>query len=228
MIYITADFFHRHYDWITTIWEKQMKYSIFFLGIAFAVLCSGCSNPWMTNTGRSAVEQYLISTTIERAVSNAGLAQFAGKKIFMDYNYLAPQVDKLYVQGILEMELSKAHCIIAAKQEEADIMIQPLCGVLATDYDSWIIGTPSLPIPVPYTDLTFAVPEIPLLKRTKRMAYAHFAFNVFDAKNRAPLTSISNINASAQYNNWIILLIPFNSHNMNMEDTREVPNIYEF
>ena len=69
------------------------------------------------------------------------------------------------------MELSKVGCIIVAKQEEADIMIQPLCGVLATDHDSWMIGTPPLPIPVPYTELTFAIPEIPLLKRFKRMAY---------------------------------------------------------
>ena len=58
---------------------------------------------------------------------------------------------------MLEMELSKVGCIIVAKQEEADIMIQPLCGVLATDHDSWMIGTPPLPIPVPYTELTFAI-----------------------------------------------------------------------
>ena len=119
-----------------------MKFFVLLSCIALTILSCGCTNPWMTNTGRSAIEQYLISATIERAVDSAGLMRYSGKKIFFDYNYLAPQVDKPYVQGMLEMELSKVGCIIVAKQEEADIMIQPLCGVLATDHDSWMIGTP--------------------------------------------------------------------------------------
>ena len=205
-----------------------MKRFILLLNIVAILLFCGCSNPWVTNTQRSAIEQYLIATTIERALGNSGLKKYAGRKIFLDYTYLAPQVDKPYVQGILELELSKAGCVIVAKREEADLMIQPLCGVLATDHNSWIIGTPSLPIPVPYTDLTFAVPEIPLFKRVKRIAYGHFAFNIFHAKDRTPLATIPKINASAQYNNWVILLVPFTSHNMDMNDTVESDTKYEF
>ena len=205
-----------------------VRFYMLLFCIALTVIGSGCTTPWVTNTQRSAVEQYLIATTVERAVANAGLWKFAGKKVFLDYGYLAPQVDKAYVQGMLEMELSKAGCVIVAKQELAEIMIQPLCGVLATDHDSWIIGTPSLPIPVPYTDLTFAVPEIPLLKRVKRMAYGHFAFNVFNAGDRAPIATVSNINSSAQYNNWVVLLVPFTSHNMDMKDTVNASTVYEF
>ena len=205
-----------------------VRFYMLLFCIALTVIGSGCTTPWVTNTQRSAVEQYLIATTVERAVANAGLGKFAGKKVFLDYGYLAPQVDKAYVQGMLEMELSKAGCVIVAKQELAEIMIQPLCGVLATDHDSWIIGTPSLPIPVPYTDLTFAVPEIPLLKRVKRMAYGHFAFNVFNAGDRAPIATVSNINSSAQYNNWVVLLVPFTSHNMDMKDTVNASTVYEF
>ena len=205
-----------------------MKFFVLLSCIALTILSCGCTNPWMTNTGRSAIEQYLISATIEQAVDSAGLMRYSGKKIFFDYNYLAPQVDKPYVQGMLEMELSKVGCIIVAKQEEADIMIQPLCGVLATDNDSWMIGTPPLPIPVPYTELTFAIPEIPLLKRFKRMAYGHFAFNVFNAKDRTPLATITNINSSAQYNNWVVMLVPFTSHNMDMKDTKDTDTVYEF
>ena len=186
-----------------------MKFFVLLSCIALTILSCGCTNPWMTNTGRSAIEQYLISATIERAVDSAGLMRYSGKKIFFDYNYLAPQVDKPYVQGMLEMELSKVGCIIVAKQEEADIMIQPLCGV-------------------PYTELTFAIPEIPLLKRFKRMAYGHFAFNVFNAKDRTPLATITNINSSAQYNNWVVMLVPFTSHNMDMKDTKDTDTVYEF
>ena len=208
--------------------RMTVRFCILLFCIALAVFGSACTTPWVTNTQRSAVEQYLIATTVERAVANSGLGKFAGKKVFLDYSYLTPQVDKTYVQGMLEMELSKTGCVIVAKQELAEIMIQPLCGVLATDHDSWIIGTPSLPIPVPYTDLTFAVPEIPLLKRVKRMAYGHFAFNVFNARDRVPVATIPKVNSSAQYNNWVILLVPFTSHNMDMKDTVDAVTVYEF
>ena len=208
--------------------NSLMKFFCLLSCIVFTILNCGCTNPWMTNTGRSAIEQYLLATTIERVVENAGLLKYAGKKVYLDYNYLNPQVDKAYVQGMLEMELTKISCLIVAKQEEADIMIQPLTGVLATDYDSWMIGTPPLPIPVPYTQLTFAIPEIPLFKKFTRKAYGHFAFNIFQAKDRKPIETISGINASARYNNWVVLLIPFTSHNMNMKDTKEVESSYEF
>lgn len=205
-----------------------MKRFILLTCINAGLLVCGCSSPWITNTPRSAIEQYLIATTVERAVGNSGLKKYAGRKIFLDYTYLAPQVDKPYVQGMIELELAKAGCVVVSKQEGADLMIQPLCGVLATDNNSWIIGTPPLPIPVPYTDLTFAIPEIPLFKRVKRIAYGHFAFNIFHAKDRVPLATIPKINASAQYNNWVILLVPFTSHNMDMNDTVEADTTYEF
>ena len=206
-----------------------MKISVVLFSFALTVfLLTGCSNPWITNTKRSAVEQFLLSYTIERGMSNAGLTKYAGRKVFMDYTYLDPQTDKAYVQGVLEMELARMTCTVVPKREEADIILQPLCGVLATDHNSFLIGTPPLPIPVPYTELTFAVPEIPLIKKTSRMAYGRFGFNVFDAKTRKPLETILGINSSARYNNWVVFFVPFKTHNMNMKDTTSVETVYEF
>ena len=62
------------------------------------------------------------------------------------------------------MIVSKYDCVIVAKQADAEVMIQPLCGVLATDHDSFLIGTPALPIPVPYCDINIVIPEIPIFK----------------------------------------------------------------
>ena len=200
---------------------EKMKILCLLPVVAAAVLLCGCTEPWITNTARSAVEQYLVASTIERAVENSGLMKYAGKKVFMEYTYLAPQVDKPYVQGLLELELSKVACKIVAKQEEADIMIQPLCGVLATDHSSFMIGTPTLPIPIPYMNIQFAIPEIPIFKRTKRVAFGRFAFNVFQAKDRQPIETITYIKSSAVYNNWIVLLFPFVTHDMDMHDTKE-------
>ena len=158
---------------------KRRIYSLAAAATTF-VFCS-CTTPWVTNTPRSAVEQYLLSATIERGVKCVDFGKFAGKKAFMDYDYFAPQVDKAYAQGVLEMQLSQAGIIITRKQEEADVIVQPLCGVLGTDYSKFFIGTPQLPIPVPNTDVSFAIPEIPIFSKYTRNAYGRFSFNIFNA-----------------------------------------------
>ena len=205
-----------------------MKRAILFAAMAVSLLVTGCSAPWVTNTARSAVEQYLLAMTIERMTAHAGLEKYKGKKVFFDYTYLAPQTDKDYVKGRLEMIVSKNNCLIVAKQADADVMIQPLCGVLATDHDTFLIGTPPLPVPVPYCDLNIVIPEIPIFKRYNRRAYGRMAFNVFDAKTRKCLDTIPFVNASAYQNNWIVLLIPFKSRDFSMDDAHKYGFEFDF
>lgn len=196
-----------------------MKKAILLVAVAVSLLITGCSAPWVTNTARSAVEQYLLAITIERMTEHAGLSKYRGKKVFFDYTYLAPQTDKDYVKGRLELIVSKNDCVIVAKQADADIMIQPLCGVLATDHYTFLIGTPPLPIPVPYCDLNIVIPEIPIFKIYDRHAYGRMAFNIFDAKTRKCLDTVPFVNASSFFKNWIILLIPFKTRDFSMDDT---------
>ena len=205
-----------------------MKKTILFAAMAVSLLITGCTSPWVTNTARSAIEQYLLAITIERMTEHAGLERYKGKKIFFDYTYLAPQTDKEYVKGRLEMIVSKSDCLIVAKQEEADVMIQPLCGVLATDHDTFLIGTPALPIPVPYCDINIVIPEIPIFKIYNRRAYGRMAFNVFDAKTRKCLDTVPFVNASSYFKNWIILLIPFKTRDFSMTDAQKSGIEFDF
>ena len=117
------------------------------------------------------------------------------------------------------MELARKQCIVVSKREEADIMIRPIVGVLATDHKRFLIGTPPLPIPIPDTTLSVVVPEIAVFKRIHRIAYGRMSFTVFNAKTLEPLKVIPYINSSAQYNNFAILLIPFSLNDMDMKDT---------
>ena len=204
-----------------------MKKAFLFAAAAVTLLIAGCSSPRVTDTKRSAVEQYLLAVTIERLSAHAGLEKYAGKKVYFDYSYLVTQDDKQYLQGRLEMIMARANSVVVAKQADADIMIQPLCGVLATDYDTILLGTPALPVPVPQTDLSIVIPEIPIFKLYNRRAYGRLAFNIFDAKTRKPLDTIPMINASTYFKNWIILLIPFKTYNFNMRDTKDTDIIFD-
>ena len=186
---------------------------LFVSVVAASVLC-GCSAPRTSDTGRTAVEQFLISTVVENGISHADFKPYAGKKIFIEYDYLAPQVDKSYVQGVFEMHLAKEGLIVCRDAKSADFIVQILCGVLATDSHSILIGSPVLPIPIPDTSISVAIPEITLFKKLTRSGYGRFSFNILKAQDRSPEKVINGIEASSSYTNWTILLIPFKSHDM--------------
>lgn len=205
-----------------------MKIAFLAFFLSLLAFLTACSTPWTTNTARNAVEQYLISSTVERAISGVSFQKYAKKKVFLDYEYFAPQVDKAYAQGVLEFRMAQFGMIVVKKVEDADIIIQPICGVLATDHSKILIGTPSLPVPVPDTGISLVIPEIPLFLKFTRNAYGKFSFVVFEASTRRPVESIPQIRASARYINWVVLLIPFKTHDMTMDDTVEGELEYDF
>ena len=93
-----------------------MKISVVVFSFMLLVFLTACSTPWMTNTTRNAVEQYLLSTTVERAVSSMVFEKYANKKAFLDYEYFTPQTDKAYAQGVLESRLAQFY------DQEADVL----------------------------------------------------------------------------------------------------------
>lgn len=204
-----------------------MKIPIFAAALlAPLFLLTGCSTPKTTDTARSAVEQKLIATTIERSLSKADFTEFRGEKIFLDYNYLEPQVDKKYVQGILEMLMAECGITLVGKEEESAYVVQPLCGVLATDQHRFLLGSPPLPIPIPDTTISIVIPEIAVFSKFTRTAHARFSFNILKSKGREPYRTIQGINTSSQHTNWVILLIPFVSHNLITEELDPPPSQY--
>ena len=205
-----------------------MKFTFPLMALALLLLLSGCETPWMTNTKRNAIEQYLISSVVERGISSASFKAYRNKKIAMDYAYFDPQTDKLYTQGVLELRLAELGMIIAKKAEDADYIIQPLCGVLATDHSKIFLGTPSLPVPVPNANLDIVIPEIPLFQKFTRYGYGKFSFVVYEAKGRKPHEVLPTTRSSARYIDWVILLIPFKTHDMEMDDTVQAEIQYDF
>lgn len=199
------------------------------LSAALTMLLTGCTAPQITNTGRGVIEQALLSTVSERAISQMRLDAYREQKALLDYKFLEPQVDKAYVMGMLEMHLANFGIVLVDDAAKADIIIQPLCGVLATDDYKLLLGTPPLPIPLPNTDLSIVIPEIALFKKITRRSFAHFNLNILRASDRSPLEEIRSSDAEAKFIDWAIFMIPFSSHSIPMLNHVETGTMrYEF
>ena len=185
-------------------------------GLLLTVVMSGCSAPRVSETGRTAVEQFLISNVVERSIGSVDFRDFAGKKVFIEYDNLDTQVDKAYVKGYLELHLASNGVIVSRDTKDADFVLQIICGALATDTNRFTFGTPALPIPIPDTSLSLAIPEIALFQKLTRAGYGKFSFNILEAQTHKPIRTITGIEAVTRYTNWTILLLPLKSHDMPM------------
>lgn len=199
-----------------------------FLGIALMTLLSACSAPLLSNTPRTAVEQMITTAVIERSIQQFDAGLYSEKKFFLDYEYLAPQVDKPVVQGYLELHLANSKIVLTKTAEEADFILKTTCAVLGTDQDKFLLGTPTLPVPIPYGDITFAIPEIQIFMKFTRSAYGRFYFTVYDAKTHEPVETIAGLNARAEFIDWTVLLFPFRSQNVYLFNESQPANHYMF
>ena len=192
-----------------------MKLLIFALAAAVAFAVTGCTEPSITNTGRNAVQELLLSHAVERGLDQMDFRPLKDKKVVLDYVYLAPQTYKEYFQACAETCLYTNGATIVSKAEEADYIVRLYVGVLATENTHWNIGTPTLPVPIPDTSLNIAIPELSLVKRVTRNGIARFSALVLDAKTKKPFLVYREVNSASQYNNWVVFFfIPFHSCDM--------------
>ena len=192
-----------------------MKLLIFALAAAVVFAVTGCTEPSITNTGRNAVQELLLSHAVERGLDQMDFRPLKDKKVVLDYVYLAPQTYKEYFQACAETCLYTNGATIVSKVEEADYIVRLYVGTLATENTHWNIGTPSLPVPLPETSLSFAIPELSLVKRITRNGVARFSALVLDAKTKKPFLVYREVNSASQYNNWVVFFfIPFHSCDM--------------
>jgi len=180
---------------------------------------SGCADPNITRTGRNAIEQLLLSTAVDRTVEKMDFRMLKGEKVKLDYGNLAPQVDKNYVQAILEARISAAGAIIALKPDEAKFVLRPVSATLATEDDRIMFGTPQLPIPIPQAGISVIIPELPIFKRVRRFGYCKLAVEILEAKTNKQARVVGPYISGAVNTNWVILFFPFVTRDFKVGET---------
>ena len=197
---------------------SSMKHLFLLFAAAAALICTACSTPTVTNTARNSVEEMLLSAVVERGISSIDFEAYAGKKVFMDYSNLAPQVDKEFLMAYIELHLARFGAIVAKDAADADYIFKATSSVLATDMDKFLLGIPSLPIPIPWANLSIVIPEIPIIMRLQRTAWGRFFFNIVDAKTNEPVQIVDGAKSEAAFNNWVVCFIPFKTHRLPIGD----------
>ena len=163
--------------------EDMNGKSLCLLGLGMAVLAcfTGCTQTGLTHPKRSATEQLLISTAADRALAQVDFSIVRGKKVFVDANYYDSE-DEDYVIGTIRDYVSLNGGFIAAKIEEAELVIEPRSGALSIDSSSSIIGLPASAAPMPVAG-SVQLPEVALFKSEKQYSIAKIAILAYERES---------------------------------------------
>jgi hypothetical protein len=120
---------------------------------------AGCASRTVSNTPRTAIEQLLLSGAVDRALEKLDLPMLGGRKVFVNTQFLQA-IDADYVKVAARARLAALGARLVEKPEQAELTVELASGGLGTEYKTYLIGLPALPVPQSPAPL----PEAPLLK----------------------------------------------------------------
>ena len=190
--------------------------SLSLLALGLTAAATGCASTTTSNTARTGNEQILISSAIDRAMSNVRFNEFANYKVFVDDKFVGSAVDKGYLVGEIRHKVLEGGGRLVAKAEDADIVLEPRSGGVGTDTEESFIGIPAVGFP----GMPIELPEIKLAQRATQMATAKIGLVAYDAKTGESLGRGGKATALTHANDTYVLGIgPFRSGSV--VDTRE-------
>jgi len=182
---------------------------------------AGCGTTRSTDTSRTATEQLLISDAVDRAVSEVNFRVLAGKKVYLDPQFLKVAnpadhqfTDNQYLTSTLRQHLLASGCILAEKQDDSEYIVEVRSGAIGTDRHELLYGLPAtnLGALAPVPGVPAAIPEIPFAKRTAQRGVAKLAVFAYERTSGEPVwqSGVSQYTSSSR-NIWVLGIGPFQS-----------------
>lgn len=171
----------------------------------FLLALGACSELRLSQPGRTAREQLLFSTAIDRVCDKLAIQLPENSKVFVDASYVEGTDSKYLVASLRDRILRRGGRLVAARGE-ADLVFEPRVGALSVDRKKTLVCIPSIPIPIPLTG-EFELPELALFKRDRQQGVVKLALTSYDAKTGALHSSQASTYAFSQHTDWVVLLI---------------------
>lgn len=189
----------------------------------FLLLSAGCG----TAIQRNGTEQLLLSDSIDRAIDQLDLSPLAGRRIFLDTEYMKTfkganvYINSDYIISALRQKLTTTGCQIQATRTEADYVLEARVGALGTDTMEVTYGIPSSNgLGAAATALSGvpavpAIPEVSVGKRNGAMGVSKIVVFAYHRDTGVPVwQSGSAIARSDAKDSWFMGIGPLTRGNV--------------
>ncbi|MGH6621942.1 MAG: DUF6655 family protein [Alphaproteobacteria bacterium] len=144
------------------------------LAVVLALALGACSTQKESAPPRTATEQLLISTAVDRAMDGLDLTISPGTKVFVNAENLEGTDSKYAVAAIRDRLLRKGAALVADRGQ-AQAVVEVRAGALSIDESETLIGIPSYDVPIPLASGLLKLPEVALYKKRVRKGVAKIA-----------------------------------------------------
>jgi hypothetical protein len=177
-----------------------------FLLLLAPLAFAGCTATSATLPARSASEQLLISYAADRAIARMEcLDKLNNRKVYVDtWNFEA--YDKGYALVSLQSAISDAGGKLVDRKDEAEIILDAGAAALSIDESEWLLGIPSLQVPVPLVGAV-NTPELALLKNKRTIGKARLRIFAYSADTREMVIAPKPTLGSAKIIAWQMLFV---------------------
>lgn len=198
----------------------------FAAAIAAVLLVSGCTTVRTTSPLRSAQEELLISTAADRAAEALAAQIPPNLTAYVDTFQFAAQ-DQQYGIAAIEDALLRHGIRLVAKREQADAVIVPRAGALATDERQTLIGLPAIPAPVPLgAPTTITIPSLSLYENQVAKGVAKFAASVYDPRTGKLIVSTDPAYGFSRASDGVVLfLFTWHHTDLGVDLTEDPPKV---
>ncbi len=172
-----------------------------------ALSLAACAKHTTSNTSRTATEQLLLTTATDRATREVSWSHFADQGVYLDSSKVE-SVDKQYVISSMNARLGVAGARLVSERPEASVILEPRVAALGTDLSSYLLGIPSIEIPLPPFG-AFKTPELALFKKEIQEARARFALHAVEATSGSLVLNHPSAYGKAYHAYWSVFSIPF-------------------
>ena len=182
------------------------------LTLAVALLAgmtAGCVNKQrMTEPARSVGEQLLLSTAIDRALSELdteAIGLLKGSKVYLSTTYLKA-LDQEYLIGSLRDLLFSSGVLVVDDIEQAQMIVEARSGANSLDSATVTAGiAEDQALPNPVTGAPVALPELALFKKENNVSVATVALVAYHADSRVHIFSSGTLLGGAYDRHYQVL-----------------------
>jgi hypothetical protein len=156
-----------------------------FMALILAMPALGaCTTMRESSPPRTATEQLLISTAVDRAIAQVNLKIPAGTKVFVKSEQIEGS-DGKYAAGEMRDRLLRNGASLVNDKGKADAVVEVRAGALSIDDRQTLVGIDTFDAPVPFAGQAAKIPQIALYKDRVRQGVvkiAAFGYNTSDGK----------------------------------------------
>lgn len=159
----------------------------------------GCSaQREQTKSPRGAMEQLLLSRSVQRSLYDIRLPTLKGANVALEIQGLAP--DMAYVKSLVVEHLGLQDGQIRENKAEAKYLVTVMVHSLGTEQATSLIGMPEVSAGI----FPIALPELALYKEQLQTGYARLSISVSDVATGALKETVSWRAGSAYYNVYTV------------------------